>query len=261
MANNIDIDTAGVEATETQGGFLGFVLLKEAKWDKQAFLMQLQEDWGLSLSEDSDDDSNTFCVEKDGMILAVSLVDVPVPGGEAEHYASANYRWQEAVEVTKSHRAQLLVSVLGQEVDAITRGILFSSLVATALADDNALAVYTDGMVYQPSFYRGVVADAFQEEGLPIFAWVWFGVGQESDGQQGLYTYGMSKFGKVDMEVYSDRDLSEVLEMLYNISHYVIASDVVLHDGETIGLTEEQKLAITLSPAINLNGDTLKIAY
>ena len=81
------------------------------------------------------------------------------------------------------------------------------------------------------------------------------------DQRQGIYTYGLRKFGKEEIEVYADADLNEGRDFLFDIVAYVLECDVVLNDGETIGFSEEQKLQITVSPGIALPGDTIKIEY
>ena len=40
-----------------------------------------------------------------------------------------------------------------------------------------------------------------------------------------------------------------------------ITSDVILQDGETIGFSAEQKIPISQSKGIAVNGTTLKLAY
>ena len=44
-----------------------------------------------------------------------------------------------------------------------------------------------------------------------------------------------------------------------DVTVYVISEDVVLQDGETIGFTEEQKLSITCSEGVAVDGMSLKI--
>lgn len=48
---------------------------------------------------------------------------------------------------------------------------------------------------------------------------------------------------------------------LWDIANYVITEDVVLRDGETIGFSEEQKLPITRSKGVAVEGDSLKIKF
>ena len=72
----------------------------------------------------------------------------------------------------------------------------------------------------------------------------------------------MRKFGKEEMEVYAaNADLNDVRDFLLDIVTYVLDCDVTLNDGETIGFSEEQKLSITLSDAVALDGKSLKLEY
>ena len=96
---------------------------------------------------------------------------------------------------------------------------------------------------------------------MPILDWVWFGVCR-TDEYIGIYTYGMRKFGKEEMEVYAtNANLNEVRDFLLDIVTYVLDSDVTLKDGDTIGFSEEQKLRVTLSDAVALGGKSLKLEY
>lgn len=255
------------ENNET-GAFIGFVLLSSNRWDKQKFIDDCMADWGLALSDEDDDDTldedddDTLVVTMGDAMLGVSLMPAPVPNGEAEHYASGNYMWDNAVEVVQSHRAHILVSVLGKDGALLDKGRLFTKLVASCLKQENAIAVYTDGAVFQPQFYRECASIMQQgKDALPILNWVWFGI-YRTEELSGIYTYGMRKFGKEEMEVYTDHaSLSDVRNFLLDIVAYVLDYDVTLKDGETIGFSEDQKLAITLSDAIALEGKSLKLEY
>lgn len=248
------------------GGFVGFVLLSEPVWDKARFEQDLLEDWGIDAAapetERDGQDPDILLLERENLRLAVSFIAAPVPGGEAEHYAEANYLWPGAAETVKGHKAQILVAVLGDNAGLLDRGRLFTKAVASCLRQEHALGVYTDGAVFQPEFYRGF-AKAMRKDGLPIPDWVWFGLyGDEK--QAGLYTYGMKKFGRDEIEVYVERkkaDLNEIRDFLLSIVSYVLEHDVTLNDGETIGFSPEQKLPITRSKGIALDGETLKIEY
>ena len=61
--------------------------------------------------------------------------------------------------------------------------------------------------------------------------------------------------------VNSSHSFAELQEMMFDLAHYVIASDVVLKDGETVGISAEQKLKITESKGKYLEGTTIKIEY
>lgn len=241
------------------GGLVAFILLSQNQWNKKKFINDFKTDWSIELSDSDNDDALVATIGD--MTLAVAIMPAPVPYKEAEHYASANYMWDGAVEAAQSHKAHILVSVLGKDSDLLESGKLFTKAVSSCLKQKNAIAVYTDGVVFQPQFYMEVASFMQQDEdALPILDWIWFGVYRTNE-YAGIYTYGMRKFGKEEIEVYADADLNDIRDFLLDIVTYILDCNVTLKDGETIGFSEEQKLAITLSDAIALEGKSLKIEY
>lgn len=242
------------------GAFVASVLLSENKWDTRKLANDCITDWNIELP--GNNDGGSLVAMMGDITLVVALMPTPVPNEEAEYYASANYMWKNAVEAAKSHKAHILISVLGKDADLLEVGKLFTKVVSSCLKQDHAIAVYTDGAVFQPQFYREVASFMQQDkDALPILDWVWFGVCR-TDEYTGIYTYGMRKFGKEEMEVYAtNANLNDVRDFLLDIVTYVLDSDVTLKDGDTIGFSEEQKLRVTLSDAVALGGKSLKLEY
>lgn len=249
------------------GAFVASVLMKDPKWDKSMFLRDLSEAWGIDAAESGENSGKEaspdilFADIDEQTRLIVTLMPGPVPNGEAEHFAQANYLWPEAVETVKGHQAHLLVAVLGESA-LRKRAMTFVKAVDACLAQEGVLAVYTDGAVFQPEFYHDFAA-MMKEGELPLPDLVWFGLARDGEAI-GVYTFGLRKFGKEEMEVYVEEDqadFGDLRDFLMNMAAYVLDSDVVLHDGETIGYSAEQKLAITRSKGIALDGYTLKIEY
>lgn len=248
-----------------KGGFLGFVLLEKPVWDRKQFVKDLLEDWDIDISEEEVSGNEEFkdiiLAEAEGMKLAVSFIPEPVPGREAEHYAAANYMWPQAVEAAERHTAQIMLTILGSG-DVLEKGKLFTKAAASCLKQPGALALYTDGAVFEADFYRQFSA-MLKNDALPLMDWVWFGVYQ-SETQRGIYTYGMKKFGKDEMEVYVTpkmADLNKIRDFMISMVGYVLEYNVELKDGETIDFSAKQKLPITKSKGIALDGETLKIEY
>ena len=253
------------DESDHTGVFTGFVLLSKAEWDKEQFIRDMKEKWDIAVdeydaSEEKDDDALVF--EVGDMLAAVSLASYPIPGGEAEGNAENNYMWEDAVKVAKEHCAHLMVAVLGKEEDLLEKGKLFAKVVAACCRQENATGIYTSGVVFEPRFYEGF-ADMMQEDELPIFNWIWFGLWRNEDGLNG-YTYGMEVFGKDEMEVLgTSADPNALRDFLASLASYVLENDVELHDGETIGFEEDDKHAITRGPGVGLPEDqmTLKISW
>jgi len=253
------------DESDHTGVFTGFVLLSKAEWDKEQFIRDMKEKWDIAVdeydaSEEKDDDALVF--EVGDMLAAVSLASYPIPGGEAEGNAENNYMWEDAVKVAKEHCAHLMVAVLGKEEDLLEKGKLFAKVVAACCRQENATGIYTSGVVFEPRFYEGF-ADIMQEDELPIFNWIWFGLWRDENGMNG-YTYGLESFGKEEMEVLGiDAKPSDLRDFLASLVSYVLENDVELHDGETIGFDADDKHTIIRSPGVGLPEEqmTLKISW
>ena len=258
-------ETEAEDESDHTGVFTGFVLLSKAEWDKKQFIRDMKEKWDIAVdeydaSEEKDDDALVF--EVGDMLAAVSLNNYPIPGGEAEGNAENNYMWEDAVKVAREHRAHLMVAVLGKEEYLPEKGKLFTKVVAACCRQKYATGIYTSGVVFEPRFYEGF-ADMMEEDELPIFNWIWFGLWRDEKGLNG-YTYGMEAFGKDEMEVLgTNADPNDLRDFLASLASYVLENDVELHDGETIGFAEDDKHTITRSPGVGLPEEqmTLKISW
>lgn len=249
------------ERKENAGRFTGFVLLSDADWDKEQLIRDLKEKWDITAEEDDDENEDVNLIfSVDDMLAVIILMKAPIPGGEAEESAQNNYMWRDAVDVAKAHKAHIMVAVLGKEEDLLKRGKLYTKLAAACCRQKYAVGVYTSGVVFEPRFYEGF-ADMMKNDDIPIFNWIWFGIYRRSGGVCG-YTYGMEDFGKDEMEVLDvDAAPSDLRDFLINIASYVLENDVELHDGETIGFSENDKHAITRSEGVALPKMTLKIKF
>ena len=265
-----DLDEAdnGDEETDRIGSFAGSVLLSKAEWDKEQFIRDLREEWGVvdeepdEGDEDDENSSDAVVMQVGSMMLVVTLFHGHIPDNEAEINAENNYMWPGAVEAAKAHEAHIVVAVLGEEENLLERGKLFTKAMAVCCKQKYATGVYTSGVVFEPRFYEGF-AEQMHEDELPIFNWIWFGL-YRSEGGVNAYTYGMDVFGKDEMEVLNaDAKPEDLRNFLASLVSYVLENDVEFHDGETIGFDADDKHTITRSPGVSLPKEqmTLKISY
>lgn len=248
------------DLANNSGTFAGFVLLSDVSWDKAQLINDLKEKWDLEVVEGEDKNDNALVLSIGDMLVVASLMPAPVPNSEAELNAANNYIWSEAVNAAKTHKAHIMVAVLGKGTDLLERGKLYTKFVAACCRQKNAVGVYTSGTVFEPCCYEDL-AEIMKEDELPIFNWIWFGL-YRSKNRVCCYTYGMDVFGKDEMEVLdADAEPSELRDFLANIVSYVLECDVILNDGETIGFSADDKHAITRSEGVSLPGITLKIEF
>ncbi len=244
------------------GAFLNFVLLKEAKWDKARFLQYMEEEWKIKSDPEAEEEEreDLAVISYKGYTLAVMLVEAPVPDGEAEYHAQSNYRWRSAVEVTKTHQAHIMVAVMGKPEQPKPAGELLVKAVVACCQSANVVGIYGSETVFEPAFYLRF-ADLLKEGIYPLFNLVWIGMYKSDNGFSG-YTSGLRAFGKEEIEVIDSKaEPNKLCEFLSDITNYVIEYDALLLDGQTIGFSEDEKLPITLSEGVAVEGDSLKIGF
>lgn len=247
--------------------FNGFILLNSTECDLDQIKANLLNDWNISCppveaEENSEEEKEGILVfEVDDCLLAASFVDAPIPDGEAEHYAQGNYLWKEAVEVTQTHVAQIILAVFNRSGSSLDSGKLFTKLAASCLKLPNAIGIYTAGTVSQPELYLDMAEIMKDDDMFPLLNLVYFGLVGTETGVDG-YTYGLNAFGKDEIEILgSEASPAELRDFLITISEYIIVENVTLTDGETIGFSAEQKLGISRSEGVYVDGNTLKIEY
>lgn len=235
----------------------GFILLRDKSCDFEAVKNNLKEDWSIDISNEKVEENNLIFHVGDTM-SALSFIPVPIPNGEAEENASHNYLWSKGVEETKKHQAQIVVAVFDE--NPYTASKIFNKVVSSTLKLDNVIGIYKYPTVIPPDQYIEV-AEYLKDGELPLANMVYIGLYNSEKGISG-FSEGISFFGKKEIEVLdTSLDPFDLYNFLYDIIYYVLNNDIELKDGETIGFSEEQKLPITISKGIAVEGETIKIAY
>ena len=281
---------SAAEQRNYTGSFCGFVLLDTAAYDLHSLAARLQQRWGMVpevaapteitveggqagdwleqlLAEETVEiltapeiEENNLVFDVPGAMIAVGFEPSPVPDGEAERYAASNYFWPEAVAVTKRHAAHLMIAVLPREMEPLEAGKTYVKVITSCLDAENAIGVYTAGTVLEPEFYRKGAA-AMERGELPLLNWLHFGVYQNAHGSNG-YTIGMDAFGKDELEVLgSQHTPEEVRAFLIDVAGYVLETDAVLKNGDTIGFAVKQKLSCRRGDGVAVDGHSIQIAY
>lgn len=247
--------------TEFKG--VGFVLLENEKFDFEKLRKDLKEDFSIAIPrEDFDTTSKNLVSNIGDNMLVVSFMPAPVPNGEAAVNAQNNYTWKEAVKIAEEHKAHLIVSVLGKS-NAVEKAKLFVNICASCLKQKTATGLFSSGTVWNPEYYRKLAQYYYEEENFPIMNLIYFGFYHGSgENRISAYTFGLRDFEKSELEIIdSQEEYEDIYNMLSSISEYILTANVELQDGETIGLSAEQKLLITKSKGIALEEETLKIKY
>lgn len=235
---------------------LGFVLLEKGKMNWLAFFSQMQSDWGIVV-EEKPNAEDVLVFNYEDMMVAVSFIPAPVK--EAVDVAKNNVFWTNGAEEVKKHGTHAIVAVMHSS-DSLAQSTMYSMVAASLLKLPGAVGIYQVPTVL-PADYFTMVADSIKEDVLPVPTWVYFGIYPDGEDFSG-YTYGLGYFGKDEIEVIRTKaEPMDLYDFLMDVAYYVINEDVVLHDGETLGFSDEQKLQLTRSDGVAVEGMSIKIGF
>jgi len=243
-----------------------FVLLDCMEFDVSMFVADFKNDWGIEIALDDEDkkesDMPVIVTHIDGMMVSIALMPGPIPDDEAISQARTNLLWPDAVAMAEKHEANVLVAVMGGDKPLKNIAMLHAKLCASCLKQHSAIAISTAGSVLEPRAYMDAAKLAAEKDVFPILNHIFFGI-YSSDGELfSGYTYGLESLGKQDIEIVgSTASAGDIYNFMVDIAAYIMDSDITLKPGETIGFTSEQKLTITESKGIAVNGKTLKIGF
>lgn len=207
-------------------------------------------------------DSSSAVFSVDGEMIAIAHMPVPIPFGDIQDIARYAYNWKTVLEDTNNHKSHLIVSVIRGSQDQIKRFKIFTQIVCSLLRTTNSVGVYegNQSLLIPKDDYLDQ-ADLMSDEDLPLNLWIYFGLRRTDTGNSG-YTYGLKELNKPEMEVLnSSKSLEDIRDFLFNIAHYVLAYDVTFQDGETCGVSEEERVVISFSKGQFVEGETFKLAY
>ena len=227
-------------------------------------IQDLKSYWGLKVGEiEGDDNTATFKIDEE--LAALALIPAPIPAAEFESIYNYSYLWKDAEKEIQEHTQHAIVSLLGlgSNTPAVERYSLLSKLNASILRTcETAIGIYQGAstLLLPKNLYIDFTDLLLDEDDiLPIQLWVYIGI-INSDEKSSVYTYGMKEFGKSEIEIIdANMKGSELYDFLLPVLDYVLQQDVTLQHGETIGFTEEQKIKITESKAVYLDGNSLKL--
>lgn len=240
------------------GLFTGQILLAEPRWDKQKLIRRLASEWGLKAMEKPNQKPDSLLFFVGNTILSVCLISSPVPNGQAERAAAANYLWPEAEERTRAHTARIFVGAMGDDASLLDRGRLLVEVLASCCDQENAIGVFVNGTVYETRLYE-TLAKLILLNRLPVDNWIWFSFFHDADGVS-CYTRGMRAFGKEELEaVHCGEKASEARELVFRIAAHVLQNNIVFHGGEVIHDADGRRYAVSRGEGIFSKEETIRI--
>ncbi len=238
--------------------FIGIALLKEETFNFEKLKKDLKNNWGIDTTVDIVDNNLIFNIG--AMIATLTLMDVPLPAQEIETATLKNYRWTDGVSVTKTHKAHLIVSVIGQDT-SIHKGKLLVKIIESCCDQSNVLGIYSNSSVLRPEIYKAFAS--MMKDGLvPFYNLVWLNVYKNSDDSGiNVYTNGLDLLDNEEIEIInSQKEADKIHELLAHLCTYILDRNLELKDGEILDYNNE-KITITYGDGIAINKKSFKLNF
>ena len=199
----------------------------------------------------TDEDPATAVRVEDATVI-VSTVDSPVPDGEASRYTADLAMWNGHEAVVDTHRSQVVVAAfrwgppgddgeptapeyMDPRLETLRCELAVANVAAALSALPGALAVSVGGAA--TTLPAGPYRDLVAGNPIPAPALVGVRAGMQSGSTSCVYTTGMGRFGRMDLE---RLDVAAPPAALYgemcNIVAFALANGTIFTPGQALGV-------------------------
>lgn len=239
----------------------GTVLLNEkTPLDAKSILAALKSDWKVKLDSTSINDK-TIVFSAPGATVMIAYLNYPVAPAEIGAAAKISWIWPAAAAEAGRHQAQAVISIIGSKDKALDLYKLFTKVAAAVMENTRSAGVFmgTQYLLVPKGFYAAGAQNLLNNEILPLYCWVYFGMVQDK-GMGSGYTFGLEEFGLTDMEIVkSKHNQAQVHATLYDAVATVLPYNTRLSEGQTFTTVEGQKMIARLSKGSYVEAQTWKL--
>jgi len=173
----------------------------------------------------------------------------PYPAADLEGPIATSWMWppEPPIKKLKEHRTHLLITMLRGAGNPIQRRLSLTAVTALAAKQIGVLAVYwpESTLVIYPPLFNDMAETFSSEDMLPIHLWVDLRVIRTGDATWTLFTTGLTAFGHMEIEAHNlPMEPEPLREWIINVIYYLFENGPVLQDGQTSGISAEQKIRI-----------------
>jgi hypothetical protein len=182
------------------------------------------------------------------------VVAAPVPNDEVAGPAGTAWLWPSALADLGGYGAHVVV--FGQSNSSILEAFRFATrLAASVVRASGALGVYMG----KGGVIRGdLFVDMARRVSAPVALWIDMRCSQNQDGSYRLFTTGLSNFELMELEIASaNRNCGDLRMWVMEIAGWLIEEHPTVNDGETIGLSAEERVLVRHGPSFLDRAETV----
>jgi hypothetical protein len=214
--------------------------------------------------DEEDGDSDVIAYSCEDAHILYALMPGPIPANDVDAILEATYLWPDAAGELRGHEGHVIVTVMSELPAAERLRILTVATAALLGACEQSLGVFwcDSFMFVSPDMFADLADDVMTGK-IPLLLWVNFRVGSGPNGKSIGCTRGLTSVGLMEIETLdSPEPVGELRERLLGLAEYLIENGPVLHDGNTIGETMEERIRVVHSESkFGNEGQVIQLQY
>lgn len=206
----------------------------------------------IPVSAQPDQTGGALLIDMGGVLVTVMSIDRPMPPDAYHRGLELNHRWEDAPAAMQAHKAHFIVATLS-EVDGYNEalnGTICVSLVAAALAEssDSVGVMWSTGQALTEAGLFVSEIEGLKTPEIPALVWVSLDVYRGEPTSNGeptftMYTTGLRPFVGRELEFAPTvASPNELATRMIGTSQYLIQNGLVLADGDTLGVSEQERI-------------------
>ena len=194
----------------------------------------------------------------------IAPIEAAFPWSDLEGPCETSVLWPKAIEQLRSHKGHSIVTVTGDASPGKLASHLTQLATSVMATTPGAIGLFwSNSAMVIPKDMFTEFAERVLPEGPPINIWVDFRVGWKDDKTSSGFTTGLNSLGHKEFEVLSSPEKpSELRERLENLAYYVLENGPILKDGDTLGVDENEKIAVSFQDsAFHQQGTVIQLNF
>jgi hypothetical protein len=178
----------------------------------------------------------------DGDLIFGMEMDFPYPDS-LQHLTPFTYWWPNALGDIARHKHHVIVSCAWGKHSRLHAHMRHLVLVRQLIEQLPVIGVLWGSCLVQTDVFKGEFANAMRG-GFPFSLWVLTQFSKQPNGNILISTLGMRDFGQMEIETESSLPLDQTVDRVRKFGSYVLGTGAVVKDGDTIGLSADEKIKV-----------------
>ena len=178
----------------------------------------------------------------DGDVVFGPRMDFPYPA-PLQQVAQFAYWWPNALNDIARNTAHMMIHCAWNKRSRLEAHMCHLTLVRELIEQLPVIGVLWGSSLVQTELVKGEFA-GMEQRVIPFSLWVLIQFSKQPNGNILISTLGMRDFEQMEIETESSLPLDQTFDLVRKFGSYVLASSPVIKDGDTIGLSAQQKIKV-----------------